>query len=561
MKTPFINCTIIKEKWKMLLIILIFCSGLSIGLYIVISNIIRNNHITREISDNSKFIEILSLQFSLLSRILQFGEEYSNLFKFNETMWKTYIKLSGLENLNNILFIDELRLHYYVDNNNKTEYETYMSTQLGRDINIFQVELNGSFVQGNYDFYCPLTYISPNISNILHRYIGSDICHIATYTNYISTLNKDPNIHIQSRVIIRNNAIILDVGKKINNGFIIVSILVDDLIKNINKRLTRTYHIKLLENNNVLIDNSIAFSRRYEQIITFFNQKYDIILYYNDKQKGYLEFLIPATIVLYLCTASIFLYINKYRELQIKVGQYEFANELLGYVNHELRNPLNSILGLLQICIDDFEQTLTNNTIESIKSNLKTAEQSCIMINHIVNDILDMAKLQKGKLQIEYTTFSTKMLFIDIRKILLHKITEHPSIKFSYNTNIDYITIDKYRLIQILINFLTNSYKFTDSGYIKLSIIQEDNIIKYSVVDSGIGISNEKKQLLFKPYEQVNIQDSIRHGGMGLGLYICKMLAELMHLEIGVNDNPEGGSEFYIVQKIQTNIHENTIEL
>jgi signal transduction histidine kinase len=106
--------------------------------------------------------------------------------------------------------------------------------------------------------------------------------------------------------------------------------------------------------------------------------------------------------------------------------------------------------------------------------------------------------------------------------------------------------IDEMRLKQILLNFLTNALKFTESGSITLKIEEFDQTMKFSVIDTGKGIPQNDKSKIFQPFNQINKEDASRHSGIGLGLYLCKMLSTCMNGKIGFESEFKKGSTFWV---------------
>jgi len=255
---------------------------------------------------------------------------------------------------------------------------------------------------------------------------------------------------------------------------------------------------------------------------------------------------------------------------------------MLGYVNHEIRNPLNSIIGLVDLTILQLEQlfpyshrtsiiglddesyesainTDSDNTQEKqeilcMRSNLNTAAKSCMLLRHIVNDILDVRRLEEGKLELSYTVFSLDSLFKDITKIMNPKLMEKPHLYFNLHYTNKQIRTDKNRLIQLLLNLISNSIKYTNHGGIDLYVQElDDNKIKFIVIDTGIGIPENKKSHIFQPFEQLQ-DDNPRYGGIGLGLYLCKMLINNMKGSIGFQSQQSVGSTFWITLNSWENI-------
>lgn len=527
---------------------------------------VENNDVSEKKIVAVKIFSELIFKFSILSQFLHFASSFAEKFDFYETTPEDFINLSGIAEISKFVDIDELRIHYKVDYNSLEVYQNHMSRVYNKNIKVFEVTDDGEFLSEKRDFYCPLTYISPNKSEILYKYIGVDFCNLSTTKNLLNSLRNSSGVIFEKRNIIRNRAVIFDFAKKTNSGFTIVSILIEDFIKKIKQSLIVEFEIDIFKNNEKLYSTSSnskdfkSFSRTfspYKNDSENDTSDYNITFLVSLKTSysyTFLAYLFPIFIILYISVVFVSLYKHSTDNLRLKLDRYEFSNKLLGYINHELRNPLNSVQGLVVLSIEDIKELDISEESESllncIKSNLHTAEKGCAMINHIVNDILDMTRLQDGKVTIKNENVVLKGLFYDIKKILSQKSQESPSVDLTFESNIEEICIDKYRLTQILLNFITNSYKFTNSGFIKVKVASTNGVLRISVSDSGIGIPLDQQNMLFSPYKQINYSDSLRHGGVGLGLFICKMLSELMGFDIGVVSSCNPGSEFYIEKQL-----------
>ena len=233
--------------------------------------------------------------------------------------------------------------------------------------------------------------------------------------------------------------------------------------------------------------------------------------------------------------------------------QAEQANmtksQFLANMSHEIRTPLNSIIGFTELLSGKIADDKLKNYLESIEASGKS------MLS-LINDILDLSKIEAGKIDVVYSSVNLRNLIEELWQIFLLRIEEN---------NIDFIVdIDKNlpenlvlsetRLRQVLFNLIGNSLKFTEKGYVKI-IVRIDNAgldcidLIISIEDSGIGISVEDQQKVFEAFTQGENKQSNKHGGTGLGLPISKRLTEVMGGELTLSSTPGEGSVFTIELK------------
>jgi signal transduction histidine kinase/HPt (histidine-containing phosphotransfer) domain-containing protein len=215
-------------------------------------------------------------------------------------------------------------------------------------------------------------------------------------------------------------------------------------------------------------------------------------------------------------------------------------SEYLAVMSHEIRTPLNGILGMVRLLMDTALSPLQ-------RDHLETVRYSGEALLAILNDILDLSKLEAGKFALEIVPFDLRRT-LDSVVALMRSRAEEKGLRLELSLDAGlpaYVRSDPLRLRQILLNLVGNALKFTEAGGVDIRARSTDGRLRVEVEDTGIGLSQEARDKLFADFSQADETIARRFGGTGLGLSICRRLTDLMGGRIGVQAAPQGGSLFW----------------
>ena len=239
-----------------------------------------------------------------------------------------------------------------------------------------------------------------------------------------------------------------------------------------------------------------------------------------------------------------------YAEIEDKAERLRLADEMksrfLSNTSHELRTPLSSIRALAKLLLDRMDGDLSDEQ----ERQVRYIEAAATDLSELVNDLLDLAKIEAGKVELQMAPVEVENLFRTMKGMLRPLVDDaRVDLVFEPSAVTAPFDSDEGKIAQILRNFISNALKFTEQGSVRVDAVHElePDVIVFSVTDTGIGISPENLQLIFEEFSQIEHPLQRRSKGTGLGLPLCRKLADLLGGRVEVESRIGAGSTFRLV--------------
>jgi signal transduction histidine kinase len=220
----------------------------------------------------------------------------------------------------------------------------------------------------------------------------------------------------------------------------------------------------------------------------------------------------------------------------------QFKSEFLAKMSHQLRTPLTAIIGFCEVLLTGIDGELKPDQAEDVKE----IHKGSVVLLELVNDILDLSKIEAGKIEIAIRNVDLQEVVDEVITTMV-QIAESKALKLSSTLSpaTHMVSADPGRLREILTNLVSNAIKFTPTGSVTITSAPLDGMAEISVIDTGIGVPPEAAERIFEEFRQGSDQISNTYGGTGLGLSIARRLAELQGGRMGVESQPGKGSRFW----------------
>ena len=220
-------------------------------------------------------------------------------------------------------------------------------------------------------------------------------------------------------------------------------------------------------------------------------------------------------------------------------------SQFLTHVSHELRTPLNAVIGFTNVLLKNREGTLSRQDLSYGEKILGNAKH----LLSVINQLLDLSKIEAGRLQLNLSEFSLESLVIETiaeMQTLIH--SDEVAVSTDIPEELNLLEADDHKLKQVLINLIANALRFTKLGSVTVRVIADDhkNPVRIDVIDTGIGIPVGKLESIFEPFERITIGESSEEEAAGLGLTISRSLCHLMGYDLRVQSEVGKGSTFSI---------------
>lgn len=351
------------SKFVILFIFVVSCIILGITYFKFMNNNLSNIYnVQNKTTENygKNILDIINYSSTHINYAVQFMKEFSI---YNQTL-DNYIKLSSINDTISSQYINALSIYYNISFNDRLNYENQMSQQLGKNITFQEIGLDKQIIlANNKSWYCPGVFQSPIDSNT--NYIpGLDITNVSTFAFIKDQLinNDEYSLFIEPRKGVLKNITVLDFALKTSNGILVLSLLIDKIIQIVlgNNSNVELYYKGLLFYKNINIYNND--SSYITNILLSNNKTIDMIVSYSKQNTDISSFLYVLLTIIFIDIIIVAIIIN----YKIGKNRYLIADKMLGYVNHEIRNLLNCINGLINLIIEEIENgEINNNTILS----------------------------------------------------------------------------------------------------------------------------------------------------------------------------------------------------